>query len=108
MIDPEARAEMVFQSVEDENVGVILFDLMLGRGSAPDPAGPLARAIKKAGRKANDLVFVASVVGTEGDPQGLDAQIRILEEAGVVILPSNAQAARFAAALIKPELLEDG
>lgn len=108
MIDLETRAEMVFQSVEEKNVGVILFDLMLGRGSAPDPAGPLARAIKKAGRKADDLVFVASVVGTEGDPQGLDAQIRILEEAGVVILPSNAQAARFAAALIKPELLEDG
>ena len=38
----------------------------------------------------------------------MGAQTRILEDAGVVALPSSAQAARFAAALVRPELLEDG
>lgn len=108
MIDSEARAELVLQAARDENVGVILFDLMLGRGSAPHPAGPLALAIKKTREKASGLVFVASVVGTAGDPQGLDAQTAVLEDAGVVVMPSSAQAARFTAALMKPELLEDG
>ena len=105
MIDPESRAEMIAASAADEHVGVVLFDLMLGKGSSQDPAGPLARAIKEAGGKGRRPVFVASVVGTADDPQGLDAQVGILEDAGVVVLPSNAQAARFAAALVKPDLL---
>ena len=107
MIDPESRAEMLSQAAMDENLGVVLFDLMLGRASAQDPAGPLAQAIKAARTKAKAPVFVASVVGTADDPQDVDEQVRILEDAGVVVLPSNAQAARFAAALVKPELLED-
>ena len=52
-------------------------------------------------------MFVASVVGTADDPQDMEDQVRILQDAGVAVLPSNAQAARFAAALVKPELLED-
>ena len=40
---------------------------------------------------------------SEGDPQGLDAQRRRLEAAGVEILPSNAQAARFAALVLRPD-----
>ena len=108
MIDPESRADMIAATAADEHVGVVLFDLMLGRASSQDPAGPLARAIKEAIGKGRRPVFVASVVGTADDPQGLDAQVGILEDAGVVVLPSNAQAARFAAALVKPELLGVG
>ena len=107
MIDPESRAELIVQSATDDSVGVILFDLMLGRASAQDPAGPLARAIKEAGAKAKDLVFVASVVGTADDPQDMDEQMRILEDAGVVVLSSNAGATRFSAALMRPDLVED-
>ena len=106
MIDPESRAEMVSQTAMDESLGVVLFDVMLGRGSSQDPAGSLARAITEARGKGKSPHFIASVVGTAEDPQGLDEQVRILEDAGVVVLPSNAQAARFAAALVKPELLE--
>jgi FdrA protein len=47
---------------------------------------------------------VASVVGTEGDPQGLAAQRAQLEASGIEILPTNAEAARLAALLVKPEL----
>jgi hypothetical protein len=36
-------------------------------------------------------------VGTNQDPQGIGEQQRRLEEAGVVLLPSNARAAYFAA-----------
>jgi hypothetical protein len=49
-------------------------------------------------------VVVASVVGTAADPQGLNAQTRRLEAAGVAVLRSNAEAARFAAILLRPEL----
>ncbi len=108
MIDPQPRAEMVREAATDENTGVVLFDLILGRGSAADPAGALARAIREAGSRARSLLFVASVVGTANDPQDMGGQIGVLEEAGAVVLPSSAQAARFAAALIRPELLDAG
>jgi hypothetical protein len=47
---------------------------------------------------------VASVVGTEADPQRLSAQVDRLRAAGVEVLPSSAQAARFAALALRPEL----
>ena len=59
MIDPESRAELIVQSAADDGVGVILFDLMLGRASAQDPAGPLARAIKEA-RKPRRRIWFSS------------------------------------------------
>jgi hypothetical protein len=72
----------------------------------PDPATPLAAALADARHAApgRELAAVASVVGTDGDPQDLRRQIATLQAAGVHVLPSNAEAARFAALLIRPDL----
>jgi FdrA protein len=115
MIDPQPRTDMILKAGR-ERAGVLLVDLVLGRGSHPDPAGPLAEAVRQAGEAAKTagrrLVAVGSVVGTAGDPQGLAGQVATLEAAGIELLPTNAEAARFAALLVKPELaerlLEDG
>jgi FdrA protein len=108
MLDPEARAARVRQAGGSADVSVLLLDLVLGRAVHPDPAAPLAAAIYDARRAATGagraLLAVASVVGTDGDPQGLRGQIATLEGAGIEVLPSNAQAARFAALLIRPDL----
>jgi FdrA protein len=108
MLDPEARAAHVRRAGESADVAVLLVDLVLGRAVHPDPAAPLAAAIDEARRSAGaagrDLAVVASVVGTEGDPQGLGGQIAALERAGADVLPSNAQAARLAALMIRPDL----
>jgi FdrA protein len=68
----------------------------------------LAAAIGDARRTAatagRSFVAVASIVGTDGDPQDLRRQIATLEAADVEVLPSNAQAARLAALLTRPEL----
>lgn len=108
MIDPQTRTERLREAGADPGVGVILVDLVLGKGSHPDPAGPLASAWQEARREAaasgRSLVAVASVVGTSGDPQGLDRQVTRLEAAGIVVLPSNAEAARFAALVAEPGL----
>jgi len=108
MLDPEARAARVREAGRDASVGVLLVDLVLGRGAHPDPATPLAGAIRDARARARAdgraLAVVASVVGTAGDPQGLAGQVAALEAAGALVLPSNAQAARFAALLARPEL----
>ncbi len=108
MLDPESRAARVREAGRDAATGVILVDLVLGRAAHPDPAGPLAAAIRDARARATaagrPLAVVASVVGTREDPQGLTGQVAALEAAGATVLPSNAQAARFAALLVRPEL----
>jgi FdrA protein len=75
---------------------VILLDVVLGHGAHPDPAGELAPALRAA-RAARPLAIVASVCGTDADPQSRAAQVAALREAGAVVMDSNAQAARLAA-----------
>ena len=94
MIEPELRNEHVVAALRDPQVAVLLVDLVLGFGSHENPAGVLAKALD--GKKT----VVASVTGTEGDPQGLSRQRAILREAGVALAPSNARAAELAAFLV--------
>lgn len=97
MIDPSYRAERLIKEWSEPRVAVILCDLVLGYGSHASPATPLAEAVKKARSLYGDgVTVVASVCGTERDPQGLSSQEAILREAGVVVLPTNAQAAKIA------------
>jgi FdrA protein len=109
MIDPQTRADMVIKAGQ-EKAGVLLVDLVLGRGSHPNPAASLAEAIRQASDMAaaagRRLVAVGSVVGTADDPQDMAGQVAQLQEAGVELLSSNAEAARFAALLVKPELAD--
>ncbi len=103
MMDSRLRRERILAEAADPAVAVLLVDFLLGFNAAADPAGELAPAIAEAKGEAERhgrfLSVVASVCGTEEDPQGLDRQVACLEEAGVVVLPSSAQAARFAALL---------
>jgi FdrA protein len=108
MLDPDARAARVRRVGDDPDVAVLLLDLVLGRAVHPDPAAPLAAAVEEARHAAaahgRALATVASIVGTDGDPQDVRRQAAVLEAAGVELLPSNAQAARFAALLTRPNL----
>jgi FdrA protein len=74
--------------------------VVLGYGVHPDPAGELGPAIRRAREQAanegRELIVVASVTGTEGDPQGLGGCVRALEEAGAVVCGCNAAVARVA------------
>jgi FdrA protein len=45
-------------------------------------------------------VIVASVCGTDEDPQGLERQEAALRDAGVLLTESNAAAARLAGAIV--------
>jgi FdrA protein len=95
MIDPEARIEEMRRAGADLDTAVVLLDVVLGYGAHPDPAGELLPAIARA--RARGVAVVASVCGTDGDPQGLAPQAAMLRQAGVVVMASNAQAARLAA-----------
>jgi FdrA protein len=103
MIDPAARIAEIGRAAADPGTAVILLDVVLGHGAAADPAGDLAPALEAGRRSARahgrDIALVATVVGTDADPQGMRGQIARLEGAGAWVLPSNAQAARAAACI---------
>jgi len=98
-----ARQERILQEARDPEVALLLLDIVLGYGAHSDPAGALAPTLVEAKRIAEadgrQLSVVASICGTERDPQGFAIQERTLQEAGVLLAPSNAAAARLAAAI---------
>jgi hypothetical protein len=101
MIDGAVRRERIEREAADPSTAVLLLDLVLGYGAHADPAAELAPALQAARRASaaagRGLAIVASVTGTERDPQVRSVQAAALRRAGVVVLDSNAQAARLAA-----------
>ncbi len=106
MIDNDLRIRRLLQEARDPEVAVIMLDVVLGYGAHPDPASELAPAIHQARglvKEANRaLHIVASITGTEGDPQGLHRTASILKAAGAIICDSNAAAARLTGMIVSP------
>ena len=107
MIDNDLRIRRLQQEARDPEVAVILLDVVLGYGAHPNPAselGPAARrAIEYAKSEGRALFVIASVTGTEQDPQVLSKQSAILADHGVTICESNAAAARLAGMIVREE-----
>ncbi len=98
MIDPLAVADRLHAAVDvPAGPSVVLLDVVLGHGAHPDPAPVLAPALAAATEAGVHLVV--TLVGTDGDPQGLGRQARVLVDAGASVHRSNARAAEHAAAL---------
>ena len=98
MIEPAVRNAPLAEAFADPAVGVVLVDVVLGHGSHEDPAGRLVSVM--AAHEGEAPVVIASVCGTDQDPQNRSGQVEALREAGVVVAESNAGAAETAAALM--------
>ena len=77
---------------------MVLLDVVLGYGSHPDPVATLAPACADVAGPDGPRVVVY-LLGTEGDPQGLDRQRAVLAAAGAIVR-RPARRPRFAAAAI--------
>jgi succinyl-CoA synthetase alpha subunit len=98
MIDGTIRREWIVKEGRDPATAVLLLDVVLGYAAHPDPAGELLPAIAAVrGAGGRHPAIVASVTGTDADPQPRAAQVAKLRGAGVLVMPANAQAARLAA-----------
>jgi FdrA protein len=101
IIDPTGRLAAVEQSVA-EGASLLLLDFVLGHAAHPDPAGALAPLLARvraaAGLRGARLEVLASVVGTDTDPQSASAQVAMLRQAGVRVYATPTGAARVAAA----------
>jgi succinyl-CoA synthetase alpha subunit len=103
MFDSRLRCDRLLFEAQDPQMAILLLDFILGFNSSPDPAGELVSVIAEAKhevrKRGGSLSVVASVCGTEADPQNLQQQMKLLIDLGVVVFPSSAQAARFCALL---------
>jgi FdrA protein len=104
MIDPSLRDARIREEVDDPTTAVVLFDVVLGYGSADDPTAGLLGAIGSTKAKAKaagrSVAFICYVCGTDMDPQDRNKIVAGLKAAGVLIAASNAEAAAWAAAII--------
>jgi FdrA protein len=94
MIDNDLRIRRMKQEAADPEVGLILFDVVLGEGSHPDPASELTPVIQEIREKA-DIQLVAIVIGTDDDPQDLQSQIDQLKDAGVTLFRTATEAVSY-------------
>ncbi len=105
VIDPEPVRIAIEREGKKEDTAVMLLDFILGPAINPDPAGSVIEQIREAKKMHEEagghLSVIASVCGTDGDPQNLSSQTKVLEDAGVIVMPSNAQAARLAGQIAK-------
>jgi succinyl-CoA synthetase alpha subunit len=101
MIEPSMRDSRLIQEASDPTTAVILLDFVIGYGCHHDPVGALSAKLLEAKQKTSErgghLSIVASVCGTEDDPQRLSDQVSKLEKVGVIVMPSNCQATKMAA-----------
>ena len=104
MIDSTVRCQRILTESRDPSMAVLLVDCILGWCASADPARELAGAIRaareNAAQRGGYLTVVASVCGTDEDPQGLGGQIRVLEDAGAMVFASSRSAAEYAARLL--------
>lgn len=103
MIDPALRLDRMRKEAMDPETAVVLFDVVLGHGSHPDPARGLVEVMAECRAQSEDggPLFVGFVCGTEKDPQGYEEQKAILREAGAVLASTNARAVDAVAGLLK-------
>ena len=105
MIDFLLRKKRIVEEGKDPETAVILLDVVLGYGSNMEPGQELGPAIKEAKEIAaaagRHLSVVASITGTYKDPQNREKVQKELEEAGAIVMPTNAAASLLTVEIIK-------
>ena len=118
MIDPTTRSIEIEKLAAMPDVGVLLLDVVLGYGACADPAGAIVEAVEQVRATRNaPLVTIATLTGTDADPQGRSGQTDILRDAGIAVVETLEEAVLLAISLthhqdsrpsVEPNPLLDG
>ncbi len=110
-IDPGVRRPAILHEAADPETAVILLDFILTPPGHMDPVGyvldDVRRAQKQAREAGRELIFVASVLGTDADLQNVSVQRQKLADAGVLVCKTNHQAALLAGEIIRQKKERD-
>ncbi|MCW9718124.1 acyl-CoA synthetase FdrA [Avibacterium sp. 21-599] len=92
MIDPSTRTDQIL-ALKDDSFGILLVDVVLGYGSCADPAKAVIEAVTSLRKqKTEPFVVIATVTGTDQDPQNRQAQIQALEAEDIIVANSVQEA----------------
>ena len=104
MIDPSQRDARIRQELADPSTAVLLFDVVLGYGAAPDPitglVGALREGLAAAAAAGRQIACIGYVCGTDQDPQDRAAIVAALRAEGVLVATTNAEAATWSAKIL--------
>ena len=104
VMDPSILVDRMIQEAHDPETGVILFDLLYGHAIHADPVGAMEDALREIARiekyEGRHICVIASLCGTDIEPQNVADQARRLKEYGVILQPSNAKAALLAGLIV--------
>lgn len=104
MIDTTLREKEFMKEIEKDDVAVIIMDIVIGYGTHKDPAGVFAKRIKEAkemlAQKGKHVPIICYICGTDEDPQNWTMQKAKLEEAGAIVVDTNAKASKLAGMII--------
>lgn len=103
-IDPTARVNRFIKEARDKETAIIYLDFLLGYALHSDPATVMAEAIIKekenAKKEGRHLLVIATICGSDMDPQDFEKQAKILKDAGVILLDTNLIAANISIDMI--------
>ncbi|MBE7092912.1 MAG: acyl-CoA synthetase FdrA [Clostridiales bacterium] len=103
-IDPTARVNRFIKEARDKETAVIYLDFLLGYALHPDPASVMSKAIieekARAKSEGRHLCVVATICGSDMDPQGFEEQKQILLDAGVIVAETNSRVVNLAMKII--------
>ncbi len=100
MIDYSLRMKRMLEEAQDSETAIILIDIVLGYGSHLDPEVELITTIQKTREINPNLLIIATIVGTDRDPQNKQHLKQLLIENNVFVTQSNAEAATLAGEII--------
>ena len=104
-IDPTARVNRFIKEARDPETAVIYLDFLLGYALHADPASVMADVIteerKRAEAEGRYLCIIATICGSDMDPQDYEKQAQTLRDAGVILADTNSMAAELAMKIIK-------
>lgn len=96
MIDGTMCCRRIIAECHDPEMAIQYLDFILSYNASMDPVGELIKAIEEAKQvykhRGGSLTVIASICGTDGDPQDKEFQEKMLREAGVHVYESNARA----------------
>lgn len=104
MIDSTLRAEVFRKELRNPETAVILMDFVLGYGANMEPEKDFISELvryKNENTDGNQATIIASLCGSEDDPQNFEDISKSLVDNGVIIMPSNLKATQLAAIIIK-------
>lgn len=109
MIDPSIREQEIANLGKRTDIGILLLDLVIGYGANADPAESIISGIDKASKQRssdNPLITIATVTGSEQDPQCRSKQIEALKSANVIVMDNLPEAILLAIKLITPKQVD--